>query len=100
MQSVHDGQAEADLLAHVFASKCALPHAIEEGQVVDVEPSSNMSNFVLIRERLVRRELESLREDQASGGVDGLPARIIRQCSRPLARAVTALIRMMLRHGR
>ena len=58
-----------------------------------------MSNFVLIRKQWDMRKLESLREDETLG-VDGIPAKILRLCSRPLARVVTALIRMMLRHAR
>ena len=60
-----------------------------------VEPSTKISNFVLVRERWVVRELEHLREDQATGP-DGLPAVILRKCARQLSRFVTMLIRMML----
>ena len=56
-------------------------------------------DFVLVRERWVLKELLGLREDQATG-MDELPARILRQCGRSLARIVTALIRKMLVLGR
>ena len=58
-----------------------------------------MTNFVVVRERWVLKELLGLREDQATG-MDELPARILRQCGCALARNVTALIRKMLALGR
>ena len=90
---------KTDLFAHIFSTKFVLPVAVEEEPVEDEEPSSHMSNFVVIRERWVLQELGRLREDQATG-IDGLPAKILRMCCRSLARYVTALIRMMLRGGR
>ena len=92
---IHDGKSKADLLAHSFSSKYTLPDEIEEEDEEMVEPSTKMSNFVLVRERWVVRELEHLREDQATGP-DGLPAVILRKCARQLSRFVTILIRMML----
>ena len=96
---VHDGQAKADLLAHAFSSKYHLPAEIEEADEVLADLPTKMSNFVLVRERLVLRELRNLREDQSTSP-DGLPARILRQCARQLSRFVTTLIRMMLLLGR
>ena len=96
---VHDAREKADMFAHTFSAKFVLPVAVEEEPVEDEEPSSHMSNFVVIRERWVLQELGRLREDQATG-IDGLPAKILRMCCRSLARYVTALIRMMLRGGR
>ena len=96
---IHDGKSKADLLAHSFSSKYTLPDEIEEEDEVMAEPSTKMSNFVLVRERWVVRELVHLREDQATRP-DGLPAVILRKCARQLSRFVTILIRMMLLLGR
>ena len=98
-QWVHDARGKADLLAHTFSAKFVFPAAIEDAQEEVVEPSTQMANLVVIRERWVLRELGRLREDQATG-IDGLPAKILRMCCRSLARTVTAITRMMLRCGR
>ena len=69
---IHDGRGKANLLANSFSSKFVLPDPVEES-VADVDATSvMMSDFVLVRERWVRRELISLREDQATGQ-DELP---------------------------
>ena len=96
---IHDGRGKADLLANSFASKFVLPDPVEESVDDIAAPSAMMSDFVLVRERWVRRELLSLRANQATG-MDELPARILRECGRTLARPVTVLIRKMLQMGR
>ena len=96
---VHDGHGKADLFAKALSSKFVLPDAIEELPASNEAPPVKMSDFVLIRERWVLKELNKLREDQATG-MDGLPARILRQCARSVYRTVTALIRKMVRQGR
>ena len=92
---VHDGQGKAELFAKALSSKFVLPDAVEGDPDLNETPSTMMSDFVLIRERLVLRELSKLREDQATG-LDGLPARILRQCAKSLYRSFTALIRKMI----
>ena len=96
---IHDGRGKADLLANSFASKFVLPDPVEERADDIAAPSAMMSDFVLVRERWVRRELFSLRANQATG-MDELPARILRECGRTLARPVTVLIWKMLQVGR
>ena len=96
---VHDGQGKAELFAKALSSKFVLPDAVEGDPDLNETPSTMMSDFVLIRERWVLRELSKLREDQATG-LDGLPARILRQCAKSLYRSFTALIRKMIRQGR
>ncbi len=98
-QWIHDGRGKADLLADVFCSKFALPDDVVDDPDLDTEPSTRMSSFVLIRERWVCKELSKLREDQATG-IDGLPAKILRRCVRPLSRPITALIRKVVANGR
>ena len=96
---IHDGRGKADLLAQAFASKFELPDPVEVNTDIAEAPPAKMMDFVLVRERWVLKELLGLREDQATG-MDELPARILRQCGRALARNVTALIRNMLALGR
>ena len=96
---IHDGRGKANLLAQVFTSKFALPDPVEARTATVEAPTTKMTNFVVVRERWVLKELLGLREDQATG-TDELPARILRQCGRPLARYVTALVRKMLALGR
>ena len=57
-----------------------------------------MSGFLPIRVRQAERFLRNLREDSATGP-DGLPARILRRCSKALARPVALIGRQLLRSG-
>ena len=86
-------------MAQVFASKFSLPDPVEASTTAVETPTTKMMNFVVVRERLVLNELLGLRDDQATGN-DELPAKILRQCGRSLARYVTALIRKMRACGR
>ena len=52
---------------HAFASKFVLPDPVDENMADVAKPSAMMSDFVLVRECLIRRELFSLRDIQASG---------------------------------
>ena len=74
---------EGELFAKALSSKFVLPDAVEGDPALNETPSTMMSDFVLIRERLVLRELSRLREDPATG-LDGLPAGILRQCASSL----------------
>ena len=96
---VHDGKGKADLFADVLTSKFVLPDPVIDDPSLDDSPTQQMSSFVLIRERWVRRELRVLREDQATGP-DELPARILRRCAAVLARPLTALLRQIVRQQR
>ena len=92
---IHDGRGKAQLFADRFCSKYKLPEDLVPDPELCKEPQHQMSSFVLVRERWVRRELVKLREDQATGP-DDLPARILKNCAGEICHAVTVLIRRIL----
>ncbi len=92
---IHDAKGKADLFADVFTSKFTLPDEVAVDPALFREPERRMSSFVLVRERWVKRQLRSLREDQATGP-DDLPARLLIACAESLARSVTRILRKSL----
>ena len=71
-QWVHDAREKADMFAHTFSAKFGLPVAVEEEPVEDEEPSSHMSNFVVIRERWVLQEFGHEAETAQHNGLESL----------------------------
>ena len=57
-----------------------------------------MPEFTLIRYRLLRRIIKSLKLNTASGP-DGLPARVFRECCNELAPVIAVLVRFLIRTG-
>ena len=96
---VHDPKLKADLFADVFTSKYGLPPHVRDDPELLREPAGHMSSFVLIRERWVKRELRTLREDQATGP-DDVAARLLRACADVLARPFTTFLRRILKEHR
>ena len=57
-----------------------------------------MPEFTLIRSRMLRRIIKSLKLNTASGP-DGLPIRVFRECCNELAPAIAVLVRFLIRIG-
>ena len=89
---------KANVLAHTFPSKSALPPPVTGPQLERGTVTIVMPEFMLIRSRLLLRILKAVKIDTASGP-DRLPGRVFRECCNELAPAIAVLVRFLLRIG-
>ena len=88
---------KAALLAKTFAEKCQLPPPPEH-QPVLASPTSELSGFLLLRARWVKRILKNIDPDKATGP-DGLPGKLLKECAEALAPCIARLCRRLVQQG-
>ena len=91
----HSAVDKAELFATVFQSKCIVP-CLEVNEYSEVAATAADSRqFGLVEETLALQVLSEIRSDSATGP-DLLPARILKECARQLARPISMLARRII----
>jgi len=95
-----DPLEKANLLAKTFANKCRLPPppSVPNTNHDPKDPKQRMTDFMLVRQRWVRRALQELDENKATGP-DELPSRILKKCGPELEYPITLLVRLIATTG-
>ena len=93
-----DPAVKAELFGEVFARKSQLPRPAPAKPPWLERVLASASGWVPIRAHAAKAALKALKED-SSTGPDGLPARVLNQCHRELARPVAMLSRIILNDG-
>lgn len=90
---------KADLFASTFTKKCMLPPAeVNSYTKLAVSGARELRAVLGVIEEPMKKELAELREDSATGP-DGLPTRVLKKCSKALARPVRRLVTLLLGMG-
>ena len=97
---VLDPQSKADLFAKTFAAKYVLPAEEKTGysKLQANSKAHTQRGDLGVTEAAVEQELAGLKEDSATGP-DLLPAKVLKDCSKELARPVYCLILLLLQWG-
>ena len=93
-----DPREKAQHLSDAFAAKCALPPPPDDPTFSVTEPAVELSGFLVIRSRWVRRILKAINPAKATGP-DGLPGRILRACAKESAVPLAKFARRFLDEG-
>ena len=90
---------KADLLARTFQNKCVLKEAATNDYTeVDISTGRCMVAPTAVTVKMAEQELTKLDVDSATGP-DQLPARILKECAKQLAKPICKLANLIVKHG-
>lgn len=94
------GREKAELLSDTFVRKSRLPESVTNAHT-EAYPNfpQPTDGFLRVRRRQVLRILKKMKVDSATG-LDGIAARVLKQCAGSLAFPIALVLRLMLQEGR